>query len=50
MNIQNTGDQAFYFSICILRKLRDMGLLSAEEYTKICGISRNHYDSKIIVL
>ena len=50
MNTQNTNDHAFYFSICILRRLRDMGLLSAEEYTKICEISRDYYGSKIIVL
>ena len=48
MNATN-NDFAFYFSICVYRKLRDMGLISAEEYTRIAGISREKYGSELIV-
>lgn len=36
-------DSAFYWSICILRRLRDMGLISKKEYENIHSISSKHY-------
>ena len=48
MNSQElTNDAAFYWSVCILRRLRDMGLLTQKEYEKIRDISAEHYDTKI---
>jgi len=46
-NEQKTSDAVFYWSVCILRRLRDMGLLSREEYEKIRDISAEHYGTKI---
>ena len=48
MNSQElTNDAAFYWSVCILRRLRDMELLTQKEYEKIKSISAEHYDTKI---
>ncbi len=41
------NESAFYWSVCILRHLRDMGLLDQKEYEKIRNISANHYDTQI---
>lgn len=37
----------FYWSVCILRRLRDRGLLSQKEYETVCGISSDYYGTKI---
>lgn len=47
---QLVNDCALYLSVCLLRKLRDKELLSAEEYARIRNLSREHHGSKIIVL
>ena len=44
---QLNNDSAFYWSVCILRRLRDMGLLSQKEYETICNISAKHYGTQI---
>lgn len=50
MNTQQlNNDAAFYWSVCILRRLRDMGLLTEAEYEKIRDISAKHYDTKLLV-
>lgn len=46
---QLINDATFYWSVCILRHLRDKGFLSQTEYEKICAISKNQYRSKLIV-
>lgn len=43
------NDSAFYWSVCILRRLRDMELLSQKEYEKARNISAKHYDTNIFV-
>ncbi len=40
---QLNNESAFYWSIGVLRRLRDMGLLSQKEYEIICSISAKHY-------
>jgi hypothetical protein len=47
MNEQLQKDATFYWSVCVLRRLRDMGLLSQKEYEKIKNISAEHYGTKI---
>ena len=48
MNSQElTNDTAFYWSVCVLRRLRDMGMLTQKEYEKIKNISAEHYGTKI---
>ena len=42
-------DAALYWSVCILRRLRDMWLLSQSEYEKIRDISAKHYGTKLFV-
>ena len=44
---QMTKDAAFYWSVCILRRLRDMGLITQKEYEKIKDISAEHYGTKL---
>lgn len=46
---QSNNDATFYWSICVLRHLRNKGLLTPNEYEKICAISKKQYDSKLIV-
>ena len=46
-NEQMTKDAAFYWSVSILRRLRNMGLLTQKEYEKIKSISAEHYGTKI---
>jgi hypothetical protein len=48
MTEQFEKDAAFYWSVCILRRLRDMGLLTATEYEKIRDISAKHYGTKLL--
>ncbi|MDD4493879.1 MAG: hypothetical protein PHV32_05970 [Eubacteriales bacterium] len=45
---QLNNDSAFYWSVCILRRLRDMGLLTQAEYEKIRDISAEHYGTKLL--
>jgi hypothetical protein len=42
------NDASFYWSVCILRYLRDKGLLTQAEYERICAISKKQYGSKLI--
>ena len=42
------NNSSFYYSISLLRMLYGMGLLSNDEYGRICKISANYYNSKII--
>ena len=46
---QLADDATFYWSVCILRKLRDQGLLTQDEYERIKEISRNHYGSNLYI-
>jgi hypothetical protein len=48
MNERLEKDAAFYWSVCLLRTLRDMGLLSQSEYAKIKGISAGYYGTKLL--
>ena len=48
-NQQMTNDASFYWSVCILRHLRDKGLLTQAEYEKICAVSKKQFGSKLIV-
>jgi hypothetical protein len=48
MNEQLEKDAAFYWSVCLLRRLRDMGLLSPAEYAKIRDISARYYGTKLL--
>jgi hypothetical protein len=48
MNERLEKDAAFYWSVCLLRRLRDMGLLSQSEYTKIRDISAVYYGTKLL--
>jgi len=48
MNEQLQKDATFYWSVCILRRLRDMGLLSQAEYEKIRDISAEYYGTKLL--
>lgn len=45
---QLNNDSAFYWSVCILRRLRNMGLLSQKEYEKIISISAEHYQTELL--
>lgn len=45
---QMTNDASFYWSVCILRRLRDMGLLTQKEYEKIRNISAEHYGTSLL--
>jgi len=47
-NDQMTKDASFYWSVCILRRLCDMGLLSQNEYEKIKNISAEYYGTKLL--
>ena len=49
MNKRLQKNAAFYWSVCILRRLRDMRLLSQPEYEKIRDISAKYYDTKLFV-
>jgi len=49
MNEQLQKEAAFYWSVCTLRRLRDMGLLSQAEYEKVREISAKYYDTKLFV-
>lgn len=49
MNEQFQKDAAFYWSVCILRRLRDMQLLSQAEYEKIRDINAKYYGTKLFV-
>lgn len=42
-------DAAYYWSLCILKTLRDKGFLSPAEYTTIRTISADHYHTRLIV-
>lgn len=44
---QLNNDSAFYWSVCVLRWLRDMGLLTQKEYETIKGLSAKHYGTKV---
>jgi hypothetical protein len=48
MNEQFEKDAVFYWSVCILRRLRDIGLLTDAEYEKIRDISAKHYGTKLL--
>ena len=50
MNGQLEKDANFYWSVCVLHRLRDMGLITPAEYSKIKDISADYYGTKIIVL
>lgn len=41
---------AFVYTVAMLRFLQKMELLTPAEVEKITEISRNHYDTKIIVV
>jgi hypothetical protein len=48
MNDEQLGkDAAFYFTVCLLKKLLQAGEISAGEYMKICQISREYYGSSL---
>jgi Fe2+ transport system protein FeoA len=49
MNTQNQKDLAYYWSVCILRRLRDMGLLTDAEVEKVRRISQKRYGSDLIM-
>ena len=50
MNSQNLSNEAvYYWGVCILRRLRDMGLISDAEYAKIRAINAEYYGTKIHV-
>jgi len=46
---QLTNDAIYYWSVSILRKLRNMGLITSTEYERIRNISAEHYGTKIYV-
>ena len=41
-------DSAFYWSVCILKKLHDMELITTEEYRKIRDMSADYYNTEVI--
>jgi len=43
------NDCAFYWSVCMLQRLRDMGFITPEETRKVQKISAEHYGSAIYV-
>jgi hypothetical protein len=45
---QLQNDIAYYWGVCILKKLRDNGLISETEYRRICDISAGHYGTDLI--
>ena len=49
MNTQAQKDAAYYWSWCILKRLRAMDLLTDAEVEKIRAMSQEHYNSKLIV-
>ena len=49
MNERLQKDASFYWSVCVLRRLRDMRLLSQAEYEKIRDISEKYYGTKLLV-
>jgi len=44
-----SNEAAYYWSVCILRRLRDMGVITAAEYEKIRAINAEYYGTKIHV-
>ena len=46
---QQHKDAAFYWSVCVLRRLREMGLLTPEEQKRIQGINADYYGTKIYI-
>ncbi len=50
MNEQLEKDAAFYWSVCVLHHLRDMGLLTQTEYEIIRDISAKYYSTKLLIL
>jgi hypothetical protein len=48
MSEQFEKDAAFYWSVCVLRRLREMGLLTADEYEKIRDISAKYYGTRLL--
>jgi hypothetical protein len=49
MNTQNQKDLAYYWSLCILRRLQAMGLLTANEAEKARAASQKRYGSVLIM-
>lgn len=50
MDWDNHSFFLLYWSVCILQRLRDMGLLTQAEYEKIRSISEGYYGTNLIVL
>ena len=48
-NEKLSNEAAYYCSVCILRRLNEMKLISDIEYRKIRAISAKHYGTKIFV-
>jgi hypothetical protein len=48
MNERLEKDAAFYWSVCLLRRLRDMGLITTKEYEKIRDMSASYYGTKLL--
>ena len=46
-NEQLIKDAQFYWNICILRKLRELGQITHKEYEKIRDMSAKYYGTKI---
>ena len=49
MNERLEKDAAYYWSWCILKRLRDMGLLTDAEVEKIRVVSKKRYSSQLLV-
>ena len=45
---QLQNDIAYYWGVCILKTLLDNGIISQEEYSRICGISAKHYNTDLV--
>ena len=50
MNNENLSNEAaYYWSVCILRRLCDMGMITEAEYEKIRAMNAEYYGTKIHV-
>lgn len=47
MREQLTKDTQYFQSVCILRRLRETGLITKAEYEKIRDLSAKFYDTKL---
>jgi DNA-binding HxlR family transcriptional regulator len=47
-NMQLINDTSFYWSVSMLRRLRDRGLITRAEYMKIFDMSAEYYNTELI--